>query len=345
MNQRIALAAGAVALGLVAAWPVWRHEAPAPRESRPAIAAVHPGNAHAAAHPQPSSHPALFSRLLNGELPKMESGQIRAFVERKGHSAASLLAAWHLGNDNTWLDEAASRYPDDPRVALAKLTTLDGKPEEANEWIERLQRNAPENAMGWCYAALQAAKENRQEDAKEALADAAARRSLDSYGKESAYEMADAWRGAGYNSLDAETLGRVMVPLPECTLVMNLVRTVLANGPPDPDLIDDLMNLGTMVRGQGGNTPLVSQLVGSAAERKVLEQMNTLELVPGSDLPVVERLAQLDAEKALVRETVQQATPLIPTLNESEFKQYLRRSSVEGELKALQWVIHLKKAR
>ena len=62
-----------------------------------------------------------FARLLNndGKPPKLSRAQVEAYVAENRRSAESLLAAFRLTHDRALLQEAAEKYPNDPRVHYA----------------------------------------------------------------------------------------------------------------------------------------------------------------------------------------------------------------------------------
>jgi len=315
------------------------------------------GRAHASSpksRPVPSraaqgkkTHAAALSKMAESvRVPELTPAQLAAYVEQKHHGVGSLLTAWQLGHDRKWLDEAAAAFPDNPRVALAEIESHDLPPEERKAWIARLKEHAPENALGWCYAAADDFKEGRTDEAKEALADASLTKVLDAYGKLSARDNADAYRSAGYDATEAEFIGQAFVILPQVALMMDLAKAVATANGDDAESAADMRSLVQMLRkDEPGGPPLISVLVSAAAERRLLDKMSEFDLVPGSDEPVAARLEDLNTEKALIKEVLAQSQPLMATLTDSELRQYLRRSTVEGELKALQWVIQTKRAR
>jgi hypothetical protein len=344
MKTSHSLAIGAAVLSLVLGWVVWQRSVSNTEHS--ASASVAAKTAKTTADHSKETGPPLAARLLKGELPKLTAAQLNAFVEKNHHSAASLLAAWSLGGDKAWLEEAVSRYPDNPQVAFAKLASLsqDENSDERKEWIGRLQKDAPQNAIGWCYAALDAFKDGRTTDAMDALMDASLRSSLNCYRDMTAQACTEAYRDAGYDSLEAEALGRFNTPIPEVSMFMTLAKELTQANSGDSEALASLLPLADMVREENGSPALIQQLVSVAMEKMALKQMNALDEVPGSDVLVADRLSELDSETALVRDTSQQAAPLLTTMTDSEFKQYLRRSQVQGELKAMQWLIARKQA-
>lgn len=298
--------------------------------------------------PSPSKKPpqdAAVSRIKQimeeGAPPPLSAEQLSAFVEAQKHSATSLLAAWSIGHDNAWLDEAAQRYPDDPRVALTKLGTMNDLPGDARAWIDRLKKNDPKNGLAWCYDAMSLLKEGAPEEARFALAEAVRLGRFDAHAGKSSAGIAAAYKSAGYDELSAGMMGMAMTPLPHAQLVMNLQKEWLKQLPAGPDdaLVQDMLQLSRNVGGQSDNGALIMKLVATAMERKVLAELDVLDLVPGTKKLVVERMEELDQEKNLVRDLIQKVPPLMATMSDTQLKQYLRRYTVEGEWKAMQWLV------
>ena len=333
MNRTIIISCAAV---LVIALALFAKNAstpkPQPPQKRAAVVAAKKG--------EPSS--SVLKKLLDGgEPPKLTPEQLRAYVENCHHSAASLLAAWQLGSDSAWLDEAVRLYPDDPKVALAKLSTLKELNEDAKEWIECLKKNDPENGVGWCYEAMSAFKSGSIDEARDALAAAAKRGRFGASWADEAKSLSAAYESAGYDGFVSELVGTFGVRLPQAQLAMGLTKEAIAKlgDKLDDAAIQDIMAIAHSVRGQSDTTPLIMNLVASSMERRTLDQLSALELIPGTRKIVVERLDELDQERSLVKEVTSKSAPLLATLDESELKQYFRRTMVEGELKAMQWLI------
>lgn len=306
------------------------------------------GSPPSASVPVPGSRTAngtsskILRRILEGgEPPRPTPEQLGGFVERQKRSAASLLAAWQIGGDPAWLDEAAERYPDDPRVALAKVGILGEGDAAAREWIGRLRRADPGNALGWCHEALLEFRDGSPAAARAALAEAARLGRFDGYTKESAAALAEAYRAAGLDGFAAEVVGGFSVPIPHAGVAMRLSREAVAKLGPNLDdrTVHDLLALARSVRAGGGTGYLITDLVSAAMERKVLAELSMAELVPGTRKFVLERIAELDGERKMVQELVARSEPLLRSLDDAGLKQYYRRLTVEGEMKALQWLL------
>jgi hypothetical protein len=66
--------------------------------------------------------------------------------------------------------------------------------------------------------------------------------------------------------------------------------------------------------------------------------------VPGDQRIVVERLGEMDNRIARIKSVIQSHTELLPTMTESELSQFTRRVQVEGELKAMEWLVTQRQA-
>jgi hypothetical protein len=70
------------------------------------------------------------------------------WLDARGRDAAGLLAIWDLCRDADLLYEAASRFPNDPRVCRAMVESCTGQPDRALFWIEKLIALEPGNPEG-----------------------------------------------------------------------------------------------------------------------------------------------------------------------------------------------------
>ena len=95
------------------------------------------------------------------------------WLATRERDAASLIAMLDLTGDNALLDEAAERFPNDPRVCLAMIARLnDGG--DPMPWVESLIAAEPGNPAGWYLKARALAKAKKPEEAIQALREATA---------------------------------------------------------------------------------------------------------------------------------------------------------------------------
>jgi hypothetical protein len=282
----------------------------------------------------------LIKLIKERKAPPLTAEQIRAFVEKQGRSPSSLLAAWRLGGGDDWLEEAASRFPENPQVALAKISMARPAGAGAEIWVERLKRNDPENATGWCYEALARLQGGDSDSARAALAQAAGSRRLDGYLKESQRTVAEAYRSAGYEGIEAELYSCAQESTPLAGVAREMQHKMLTSGTPyDGGLIHDLLAFSKLVR-RSTETPLfITHAVGLGMEESLLTAVGTHEMIPGTNKLVLERLGEIDREKATIADLRQKGGPAFLSADESELKQFLRRRIVDGDMAAIQWLI------
>jgi hypothetical protein len=295
--------------------------------------------------------PEFLQRMLDGAFPKLTSEQIERYVESRGRDALSLIAAAMLGQDSDeWLDEAAERFPDDPGVAAAMLLYRGGKA-EASEWIGRLKENDPGNSLGYLFAAKSALDSGNLDEALGELAALESTR-LNDYRESWQSDFTEAYRSAGYQGMEAEWLGMFQVPV--LTSEVRRLSTgigeamIAAEGRGDRATAEALgragMKAAALVGGRGERDLLINQLISVSMERKLLNQLDAFEFVPGDERLVLERLAEMDERIDRIKVTIQSHSELLPTLTESELRHYTRRLQADGELKAMEWLVAQRQA-
>ncbi len=298
-------------------------------------------------HPVPAEQGSDFlKRMLNGEIAKLTPDQIEHYVESRGRDALSLVVASMLGDGgDKWLDEAAKRFPDDPRVAATMLIKRGGRP-EAGEWIARLKEHDPGNSLGYLLAAKSALDGRDIDGAMKELSALESTR-MNDFRETWQSGITDAYHSAGYKGMEAEWLGMAQTPVMSGE-VMKLSAGIAeamvdAKERGDRTKAESLGRSGTkaaeLVGGRGDRDLLINQLISVSMERKLLNQLHVFDFVPGDQRIVVERLGEMDKRIARIKSVIQSHTELLPTLTESELRQYTRRVQVEGELKAMEWLM------
>lgn len=295
--------------------------------------------------------PEFLQRTLDGEFAKLTPEQIERYVESRGRDAESLIVAAMLGDDwEGWLDEAAERFPDDPKVAAAMILHWGENP-EAGEWIGRLKENDPENSLGYLFAAKSALKAGEIDGALEELAALESTR-LNDYRYSWQSGFTDAYRSAGYEGMEAEWMGLFQVPIlaGEVGKLSSGIAgaMIAAEGRGDRAAAEALgragMKAAALVGGRGERDLLINQLISVSMERKLLNQLDAFEFVPGDERLVLERLAEMDERIDRIKATIQSHSELLPTLTESELRQYTRRLQTDGELRAMEWLVAQRQA-
>jgi hypothetical protein len=295
----------------------------------------------------PANPPSDFlKRMLNGDIAKLTAEQIEHYVESRGRDALSLIVASFLsGSWDKWLEEAAEWFPDDPRVAAAMLLKRGNSP-EASEWIARLKEHDPGNSLGYLLAAK---SELDGKDLNAALKELSALESTRLKDHRETWQsgITDAYRSAGCKGMEAEWLGMWQVPV--ATGEMGRLSAgiaeamVAAQERGDRATAEALgrsgMKAAALVSGRGDRDLLINQLISVSMERKLLNQLHAFDFIPGEERLVVDRLSEMDKRIARIKSVIQSHTELLPTMTESELRQFTRRVQVEGELKAMEWLV------
>jgi len=335
-------ALGALALAAVVFWPAARPQMEE-RRSKPESSKKTVNVKHTVSAGQT---PDFLKRMLNGEIAKLTPEQIEHYVESRGRDALSLIVASMLGESGeTWLDEAAKRFPDDPRVAAALLIKR-GNSSEASEWIARLKEHDPGNSLGYLLAAKSALDGKDLDGAMKELSALESTR-LNDFRETWQSSFTDAYRSAGYRGMEAEWLGMWQVPV--ATGEMSRLSAgiadamVAAQERGDRATAEALgrsgMKAAALVSGRGDRDLLINQLISVSMERKLLNQLHAFDFIPGDERLVVDRLSGMDKRIARIKSVIQSHTELLPTITESELRQFTRRVQVEGELKAMEWLV------
>jgi hypothetical protein len=335
-------ALGALALAAVVFWPVTRPQLEErrsnPESSKKTVNVKHTVSA--------GQTPDFLKRMLNGEIAKLTPEQIKHYVESRGRDALSLIVASFLsGSGDKWMEEAAERFPDDPRVAAGMLIKR-GSSSETSEWIARLKEHDPGNSLGYLLAAKSALDGKDLDGAMKELSALESTR-MNDFRETWQSGITEAYRSAGYRGMEAEWLGMWQVPV--ATGEMGRLSAgiaeamVAAQERGDRATAEALgrsgMKAAELVGGRGDRDLLINQLISVSMERKLLNQLHAFDLIPGDERLVVDRLSEMDKRIARIKSVIQSHTELLPTITESELRQFTRRVQVEGELKAMEWLV------
>ncbi|RBP46541.1 hypothetical protein DES53_102932 [Roseimicrobium gellanilyticum] len=270
--------------------------------------------------------------------------QLEAYIEQEGRTAGSLIAGFMLSTETVpWLEEAAERHPDDPRVSAMMLMVARGLKQPTDEWVRRMQENDPKNSLGWCNAALDAFKAGDVESGLDALEGAASRGRPHMYPQEISSEVTKACKSAGFDSLYAETLGMAHLPIGQISVLMELAQH-MKTGPAEAKgpAIESLLALTQSLKKPTERAGLVEKLISSSIERTIVNSSEWYEEMPGLDMTAAELQERNSTERAATSALIKEHRRLLPTLSDTEMKQYLRRIAVEGEFNAMQWVVQTK---
>jgi hypothetical protein len=292
--------------------------------------------------------------------------EVEVYLQRHGRSAASLLAAFHAMGEGTdpdanrdllnhpvgnldYLNEAATNFPEDPRVQFAILSR-DLSPNDRRQWLDRFKDSAPGNALPNYLSAADHFRNGQPEAALAELQAAAAKPQFENYGMESLPEAEDLCRASGRSpreSLIVAMSGVVADFLPELAALKqvangtaDLQKQQWAAG--DVESAGSLAQLGLALadRLRGGDSGkfLIRHLVGNALEAIVLanlEPNTACDFLQGKT--PAQRLEELRQQKAEIKQLSAEALAAFPALSEAEQSSYSQRVKLNGELETMRW--------
>lgn len=288
----------------------------------------------------------LFTRLINGDPPKLTPEQIETYLTENRRNAESLLAAFRASSDTAFLKEAQEKFPNDPRVAYASVYKGDS-PEERSQWLDRLKQAAPDNALPSYLSALDAFKSGQMDRAVQDITAASGKQQFQDYSLDFLQNAEDAYRSAGYSEADAKSIAATQLLLPDLKELRDLNRqiVVLANSyrqagdaaSADAALQMDIA-LGQRFGGYPGE-PLINRLVGIAIEREALATMDLNSSYGYGGQTVQERLDELSRTRESLKGLAQQETGLFQRMSEQDVASYWERWRTFGYEATMRWAL------
>ena len=299
-----------------------------------------------AAPPETNPTDAIVRVLRSEEAPKLTVQQLETYLRENRRSAASLLAAFRTTGDQTLLQEATEKYPDDPQVAFTAAMRKDAPPEERRQWLEKFKQTDPDNPLGNYMSALDHFKNGQIDQAVQELSAASAKSNFRDYTTEFYQNDEEAWRAAGYSVAEAKTIGSAGLVLPHLGpskelghKLADLARAYRGVGDEASAqlTLQMALNLGEQLDTTAG-TPLITQLVGRAIQGIALRELDPTSALGNTGQTVQQRLDELTRQRETVRDLTQGFDDLIPKLSEQDWISYKDRWRSFGEEAALRWL-------
>jgi RNA polymerase sigma factor (sigma-70 family) len=275
------------------------------------------------------------------ELPRE---QVEAYLRQNHRNVESLLAAFQVSRDPSYLREAATNSPTDPVVQFAVIANK-VFPDEQRKWIDAFKASSPENALPWYFSASDYFKSKQPDQAIPELTQATRRQLYGDYATQTTQAVEEMYNSAGWPALAAKGWApgtaaasgylAVLKDLANETVQTQQRYVTQGDANSASSMASMGMVLGDQLRRAGG---AIDELVGIAIEKKILGQLDPTGNYDFLGRPVSEALADLDRQREAVREALQIRDQVRPTLNESELNNYWEREKLYGEAYALRWL-------
>ncbi|MEZ5328029.1 MAG: hypothetical protein R3F19_23540 [Verrucomicrobiales bacterium] len=274
------------------------------------------------------------------------SEQLEQFVEARGRSAESLVAAASFGKDGAvWLKEAMEKFPDSRLVQMTALTSDSNlTADERITWAERLKQSMPDNAVANILAATAKAATGDLMGSLDELRAVSEQRKFDDLKSTLALNRTDALLHAGFDYPEARALGRpdnagqftMQVHETAKALKSEFIPTLTG------DARDEAIALGLALgnrlsEGDGSGDPAI-ELMGMSVEQMFLSAMNPEERPSFLEMSVEEAKASVLAQRKALLENVQNHSGLDSDISEYELLQFFDRAELLGAPAALEWM-------
>jgi hypothetical protein len=263
---------------------------------------------------------------------------------------ASLLTAFHELNDTNYLREAATNFPNDPRLQWTVLAR-NAFPEDRRKWLDSFKTSSPSNSLANYMSAQDYFKNGQTNEALQEVFAAAGKAQFADYSMDTMLDDEAFGRFAGRSpsEIHAEAMTSMSGDaLPELSGFKSIAMSIrdvqqqyAAAG--DNASVQNLAQAGVdfanrMTSGDGGKM-LINQLVGFACEATVLAALdqNTSYDFLGGQTPA-QWGADLKQQKAAIRDVVKNAEVLLPNMSDDQLSSYWERVKIYGELNAMKWL-------
>jgi hypothetical protein len=298
------------------------------------------------ASPAPATN--WLQRLLSddGEATRLPREVIDRWLASGRTNAEDLLAARQAGGGSEFLRMALTNFPNDPRVLFAS-TALDDGPEARRERLDRFKAAAPDNALADYLSAREHLKNGQPEQAMADLLAASGKSGFQDYTLDAIQNAEELFLQSGKTPAEAKALASSSVLLPHLAQfkglaqeMANLQRQYVAAG--DTVSAENLAALGLQLgqrlgTGEASHT-LISQLVGIAVERIVLNPLNAEQNYDFLGGNVREHIEQLNARRAAVKQDTQLFDTWMRQATDADIVSYFDRFKIYGESSAMAWI-------
>ncbi len=271
------------------------------------------------------------------------------YLAKHNRSAASLLAGYHALQDTNLLNEAAAKFPNDPYVQWAMLTSEGLGGEQRRQWLEAFKTSSPDNSLANYLSAAEHFKAGNQEAAIKELLDASSKKQFKDFAMEAMIDEQELHRFAGQSAMMAVHAHGWGGDLMRQNMPMKAVANGIAEAQAkyiqagDADSATKIVQIGFGLSdrfdsGDGGRF-LISQMVGAAIEGIMLKNLdpNTAYESLGGKTPA-ERQAEMKLQKAEWKNIAGVLPKAYGALTEDEWVSYSDRMKTFGEVEAIKWV-------
>jgi len=298
----------------------------------------------------PDDEPKLsFYDRIKDQQVKLTAAQIAPYLAENRRNAASLLAGFRTTGDAALLEEAKTKFPNDPQVAFEAAFQKDITPEAHHQWIEAMKRGDPNNSFPDYLSALDHFKSGQADQAVQELLAASRKTQFQDYTLDRGQDDEEAFRAAGYSMAEAKTIPARELLLPQLAQIeqlglqlVDLAASYRQTGdePSAQAALQMAVNVGQRYGNITPGEPEISQLVGLAVEQIALSKLDPNSPSGATGQTVQDQINQITQRKSEVRDLNQQLDPILSKLSDQDWISYKDRWRIFGEESAVRWAVN-----
>jgi predicted Zn-dependent protease len=243
------------------------------------------------------------------------------------------------------LQEAAEKYPKDPRLALE--AAYFGAPEERRKWLDTFKESAPDNALANYLSASDYLKAGDNARALEELQTARTKSNFQDYFADFVQNAAEAYRAAGYSEADAKTVAAGQALLPYLASLkqvgvglVDLAQSYRQAGDEASAqaALDMAVTLGARLN-QPDSPTILQTLVGIAVEKNALGALDPANSYGPNGETVQGALNALDQQREGIKTLTKPLDEaLVARLLDADVVSYRDRQLLFGAQPAIEWL-------
>ena len=294
----------------------------------------------------------VLARLAKGESLPVTLEQLGPYLEKNHRDAGSLLAAFQATHDRALLDEAMSKYPNDPRVAYTAWYRAQPGPDDPEgvtarrQAIDTLKQADPENSLANYLSAANYFKAGQPNLAVEEMQAGATKLAFNDYTQDAIQSMTEAYVAAGYSEAESKAAACSGALLPDLAelkqdgyRLAELAKSYQQAGDTASAqaTIQICQDLGRRLDDPNSKT-LIQALVGIAVQRIALDASAGMLIDADTTQSVQDQIQALVQHREQIKTLSTGAEGWWQTAKPEEIVAFYDRERIFGAQNALQWV-------
>lgn len=282
---------------------------------------------------------------------RLPKEKVEEYLRKHDRNAASLLAAFHALLDTNYLREAATNFPNDPRVQWTILAR-DAFPEDRRKWLDNFKTSSPTNSLANYLSAHDYFQNHQTDAAMKEMASAVGKPQFADYSMDSILDEEDLYRSSGSSAAEIRAAG--LMDMSDDSLHQLAEFKDLAHGlqdlqhqyanAGDTASVQALAQMGidfaTRFTSSSSVRFLINERIGNASQAIVLEALDqsTAYDFLGGETPA-QRLADFKQQSASFRDLSQATESAFATASDDQKNAYWERIKIFGQPAAMRWLV------